>query len=134
MKKVAVLAAALLVALAFWVLPRVWNPIENGPNLESPSAFFGCYQAGSNKLFLTQGDIAVTNTGQSTRVMRFLYLKTDAAINTVNNLQYDTVSNNLRVGKANTGFFYRFDNPSQPSSLLIPDNGGNIRRFARVPC
>lgn len=134
MKKVAVLAAALLVAGAFWLLPRVWNPIENGPDLESPSAFFGCYQAGSNKLFLSQEDIAVTKTGQSTRVMRFLYLKTDAAINTVNNLQYDAVSNNLRVGKADTGFFYRFDNSSKPSALLIPDDGGNVRRLARVPC
>jgi hypothetical protein len=134
MKKVAVLAAVLLVAVAFWLLPRVWNPIENGPDLESPSAFVGCYQAGSNKLFLSQEDITVTRTGQSTRVMRFLYLKTDAAINTVNNLQYDAVGINLRVGKADTGFFYRFDNPSKPSALLIPDDRGNVRRLARVPC
>lgn len=134
MRKLTVAAAVLLVALAFWLLPRVWNPIENGPDLENPRVFFGCYQDGSNKVFISRGDIVVTKTGRRTRVKQFLYLKNDAAINTVNNLQYDADGNNLRVGKAATGFFYQFDNPSKPSTLLIPDDGGNVRRLARVSC
>jgi hypothetical protein len=134
MRKVAVLAAILLAALAFWLFPRIWNPVENGPELENPSAFFGCYQNGPNKLSLSQGYITVTKTDESTRVKRFLYIKNDAAINTVNNLQYDAGGHSLRVGRAATGFFYRFDNPSQPSALLIPDDGGKVRRLARVSC
>lgn len=39
MRKVAVLSAVLLAVLAFWLLPRVWNPVEYGPDWRTPVHF-----------------------------------------------------------------------------------------------
>lgn len=134
MTKFAVFAIAILLIAGFVLLPHIWNPVENGPDVKDPSEFIGCYEAGSNKLILSLRSATVVKTHQRTRVDRFLYLKTDAAISTVNNLQYDASGNDLRIGSATTGFFYRFDRPSKPSALLIPDDGGNVRRLSRVTC
>lgn len=124
----------LTVALLLWLLPYLWQPIEDGPDLEEAETFYGCYQDGPNKLSLSYGDITILRSGQSTKVKRFFYLKNDAAINTVNNLQYVVEQNTLRIGDAETGFFYRFDNPTLPTALLIPDDEGELKKFARAPC
>ena len=89
------------------------------PDLKSLSLFFGSYENGSNKIFLSERDIALTKTYQSTGVKRFLYVKTDAALNSINNLQYGIRENRLKVGDAAKEFFYRFNNSSRPSALLL---------------
>lgn len=129
-----VVISMLPVALLLWLLLYPWQPIEDGPDLEEIETFYGCYQNGPNKLSLSNGDITILRSGQSTKVKRFFYLKSDAAINTVNNLQYVVEQNTLRIGDAETGFFYRFDDPTVPTALLIPDDEGEIRKFARAPC
>lgn len=129
-----IVISVLVVALLLWLLRYVWQPVENGPDLEEADTFYGCYQDGPNKLSLSNGDVTILGSGQSTKVKRFLYLKNDAAINTVNNLQYVTKHNTLQIGDAETGFFYRFDDPSVPTALLIPDDEGGVRKFARAPC
>jgi hypothetical protein len=134
MTRVYILATLLLVAFGSWLLPRIWNSTENGPTLRDPSAFIGCYQSGANRVVLSHQSVTIPRTHQSTRVVRFFYLKNDAAIHTVGNLEYDVGGHNLRVGMASSGFFYTFDNPTEPSALLIPDNGGTIRRLSRVAC
>lgn len=122
----------LIAGLVF--LPRAWNSTRNGPDLGDPSPFVGCYGSGSDRLIITRSRATVVATRKSTSIVRFFYLKTDAAINTVNNLQYDASGNDLRIGGATSGFFYRFDKRSRPSALLIPDDGGNVRTLPRVPC
>lgn len=134
MTKIWILAAVAMSVLAVVLLPHLWQPIENGPNLNDPSALIGCYGSGPERVALTRDRAIVVATRQSTPIVRFFYLKNDAAINTINNLEYDASGNSLRVGRASTGFFYRFDRPSNPSALLIPDDNGNSRALPRVPC
>ena len=129
-----VVGAGILLAAVLALLPRIWNPVENGPDLHDPTSFVGCYGAGSNKVVLTRGSATVVGARQSTQILRFFYLKSDAAINTTNNLQYDAAGRRLRIGDAKTGFFYRFDSPTKPTALLIPDDAGNVRKLLRVPC
>ena len=134
MTRVGILTVVVLVAAGLGFLTHIWNPTENGPNLPNPSAFLGCYESASNKLIITQETITVAKTRQSARIVRFFYLKNDAAIEMVNNLRFDTSGNDLSIGDATTGFFYTFDSWSKPSALLIPDDGGNVRKLSRVPC
>jgi hypothetical protein len=134
MRKIGILAVIIIIAVGLMLFPHIWNSTENGPDLRHPSIFLGCYESGSNRLVLSRRTIAVTKTHQSTQVVRFFYLKNDAAINTVNNLQYDASGSALEIGSADTGFFYKFDNPSKPSALFIPDDGGTVRKLLRVPC
>ena len=134
MTKVYILATLSVIAFGSWILPRIWNSTENGPTLRDPSAFIGCYVSAKDRVVLSNQRVTVTRTRQTTRVVRFFYLKTDAAINTVGNLEYDADGHNLRIGLANTGFFYKFDNSLKPSALLIPDNGGTVRRLSKIAC
>jgi hypothetical protein len=122
-----------LLALAV-VVPRMFNLTENGPDLRDPTAFIGCYGSGADKLILTSTRAAVVKTSQTTRITRYLYLKSNAAINTVNNLQYGADGEGLRIGGAVTGFFYRFDDSSKLSALLLTDDDGNLIRLTRVVC
>jgi hypothetical protein len=126
--------ALIMVLTPFAGLLFLWNSEEYGPTLQDPSAFIGCYQSARNKVILSKETIYLPRTNQNTLVLRFLYLKNKAAIITVSNLEYDIGGYNLRIGTSNTGFFYRFDNPSKPSALLIPDNSGVVRKLMRVAC
>lgn len=134
MSRAGILGVLLLLIAGLVFLPRMWNSTRNGPDLDDPSAFVGCYGSDSDRLILTRTRATVVATRQSTSIVRFFYLKTDVAINTVNNLQYGASGNDLRIGSATSGFFYRFNKPSRPSALLIPDDGGNVRTLPRVPC
>ena len=132
--KVGILAAMALLGGAVPLVSCFWNLVENGPPLKDPQAFFGCYGSEDNRLVLTAESATVTATHQSARIVRFFLLKSDAAIHTVNNLELDTNGRGLRIGSATTGFFYRFNNSSKPSALLVPDDSGNERTLARSPC
>lgn len=134
MNRVIVLIALVLLVAGVALFPHIWNPVENGPDLRDSTPFIGCYASGANRLVLAPQSATVVATHQRTQIVRFFYLKTEAAINTVNNLEYDAAGKSLRVGTAQTGFFYRFDTPTKPSAILIPDDGGNVRTLLRVPC
>jgi len=61
-------------------------------------------------------------------------LKSDAVVNTVNDLRLDASGKGLHVGNANTGFFYKFNNATKPSAIIIPDDSGNEQVLPRVRC
>ena len=134
MNKFWILLALVLLASGIVLAPHIWNSTENGPDIVDPSVFLGCYGSRTDKITVEQNLITVARTHQSIRIVRFFYLKTEAAVETIRNLEIDVNSNNLHVGQASTGFFYKFDDQYRPSALLVPDDGGTLRRLNRINC
>ena len=129
-----IITAAIIFVAAIFLISRVWNPVENGPDSVNPRPFLGCYSSGADRLILKTGSATVLDGGQSTIIERFLTLKSVAAIQTVNDLRLDASGNHLRIGSATSGFFYRFDSSSKPSALIIPDDDGTERILSRIAC
>ncbi len=107
---------------------------RNGPDLKNTSVFIGCYARGGQTIFISRDRVRIGTRGQYTKIVRFLFLKENAAINTINNIEYDSVKSLVKIGNGHTGFFYNFDNPERPSYLSIPDQGGVDYRFYRSSC
>lgn len=134
MTKIWILPILILFILIIFLTPYIWNFKENGPDINRPSIFFGCYGPSTNRLIITHHELAIDRTGQKTPIVRFFYLKTEAAIELVQNLELDANGDALHVGEQATGFFYNFDSPYRPTALLIPDDEGTLRRLDRVKC
>lgn len=133
MRPFIITAVALTVASIFLV-SRLWNSVELGPDLDNPQAFVGCYGSRAERITVNSTDVTVPSQGQSTKIKRYLILKRNVVINTVNNLRLDENGKGLSVGTANTGFFYKFKDATNPSAIIIPDDSGNERVLPRVPC
>lgn len=134
MNRLFIILSIIFLITATWLFTYIWNPIENGPSISKPSIFFGCYQSGSNKILISRKSIIIIEKSKSISIVRFFYLKNKAAIETIENLDYSTITDKLTIGRAESGFFYTFDSYSKPSILLIPDNAGIIRNFSRISC
>ncbi len=133
MKPFIITAVALIIA-AIFLVSRLWHPVELGPDLDNPKAFFGCYGSRSEKVAVKGTDVAVPSQGQHTKVKRYLILKRDVVVNTVNDLRLDSSGKNLSVGNADTGFFYKFNSDTKPTAIIIPDDSGVERVLSRVRC
>lgn len=134
MNRLFIILSISFLATATWFFVRIWNPIENGPDISKPSIFLGCYQSGLNKMLISRKSITLIGKNKSISIVRFFYLKNKAAIETIENLEYNPITDKLSIGSAKSGFFYTFDSYSRPSIILIPDNTGNIRKFSRISC
>jgi len=126
--------ALILVVAVIGLLSSIWVSKENGPDIANPQKFFGCYGSKDNKIKINNSTLASIDEKNRTKIKRFLILKSDETINTVNDLSLSAGGDDLRVGTATTGFFYKFDKSSKPPALLIPDDHGNERPLSRVPC
>ena len=129
-----IITAMALTIVAIFLVSRLWSPDELGPDLAKPKAFFGCYGSRAEQVTVNSTDVAVPSLGQKTKIKRFLMLKRDAVVNTVNNFRLDASGKSLSVGNANTGFFYKFDSDTEPTAIIIPDNSGVERVLPRVRC
>lgn len=129
-----IITAVALTIAAIFLVSRLWNPVELGPNLANPEVFFGCYGSQVEKVVVDSTTVAVPSQGQNTKIERYLMLKHDAVVNTVNNLRLDSSGKSLSVGKSDTGFFYKFDSDTKPTAVVIPDDSGVERFLPRVSC
>lgn len=129
-----IITAVVLTTAAILLVSRLWSPVELGPDLANPKAFFGCYGSQAKKVIVNSTDVAVPSAGQRTKIKRYLMLKRDAVVNTVNDLRIDARDKSLSVGNADTGFFCKFNNDVQPTAIIIPDDSGVERVLPRVRC
>lgn len=126
--------AVVSIVAALFLVPRVWNPVETGPDIANPQAFFGCYGSLAKRVTVNSTDATVPSQGKKTKIKRYLLLKDNAVINTVNNLQIDDRGRSLSIGKAGTGFYYKFNDDTRPTAIIIPDDRGVERLLPRVRC
>lgn len=129
-----IITAIALTIAAIFLVSRLWNPVELGPDLANPKVFFGCYGSQVEKVVVGSTDVTVSAQGRRTKVKRYLMLKRDPVVNTVNNLQIDASDKRLSVGNADTGFFYKFNSNTKPTAIIIPDDKGMERMLPRVSC
>ena len=129
-----IITAVALTIAAIFLVSRLWNPVELGPDLANPEKFFGCYGSQAEKVTVNSTDVAVPSRGQNTKVKRYLMRKRDAVVSTVNDLRLDASGKSLSVGNADTGFFYKFDSDAKPTAIIIPDDSGVERVLPRVRC
>ena len=128
------ITAVVLIAATIFLASRIWQSEEYGPNIANSRAFYGCYASGGNRIDLNNGRAIIVGSGESTKIKRLLILKSDAVINTVNDLRLDSTGGIPHVGPASTGFFYKFDDPLKPSALVIPDDKGTEYALRRAAC
>ncbi len=133
MKPFVVTAIALTIA-AIFLVSRLWVSVELGPDLANPKVFYGCYGSQAGKIIVNSTDVGVPSQGQKTMIKRYLILKRDAVVNTVNDLRLDADGKSLSVGNADTGFFYKFNSDTKPKAIIIPDDNGVERVLPRVRC
>lgn len=129
-----IITAVVLTIAAILLVSRLWNSAELGPDLASPMVFFGCYGSQTEKVTVNNTDVGVPSQGQNTKIKRYLMLKGDAVVNTVNDLRLDAAGKSLSVGNADTGFFYKFNSDTKPTAIVIPDDNGVERVLPRVRC
>jgi hypothetical protein len=129
-----ILTAVALTIVATFLVSRLWNPVDLGPDLANPKAFFGCYGSQAEKVTVNGTDVAVPSQGQNTKIKGYLMLKRDAVVHTVNNLRLDASGKSLSVGNADTGFFYKFNSDTKPTAIIIPDDSGVEKVLPRVRC
>lgn len=129
-----IITAAALTIAAILLISRLYNSVALGPDLADSKAFFGCYGSQDEKVTVNSTDVAILSQGHSTKVKRYLMLKRDAVVNTVNDLRLDANGKNLSVGNADSGFFYKFDSNTKPTAFIIPDDSGVERVLPRVRC
>jgi len=129
-----IITAMALTIVAILLVSRLWSPVELGPDLANPRAFFGCYGSRAKQVTVNSTDVSAPSQGQKTKIKRYLMLKRDAVVYTVNDLQLDANGKSLSVGNADTGFFYKFDSDTKPTAIIIPDDNGVERLLPRVSC
>ncbi len=134
MMKPFIISAVVLICAAIFLASRLWNPVELGPDIADPQAFFGCYGSQAKRVTVNSTDATVPSQGRKTKIKRYLLLKDNAVINTVNDLRIDTRGRSLSVGNADTGFFYKFNDDTKPTAIIIPDDSGVERVLPRVRC
>lgn len=78
---------------------------EIGPKIGDPSRFFGCYKAASQIIRISDKSVRIVGNDQSTPVKRFLVLKDNFAVNTVNNIVVSADYGSVSTGRADSGFF-----------------------------
>ncbi len=129
-----IITAVVLIFAAILLVSRLWNPVELGPDIAKPQAFFGCYGSQAERVTVNSTVATVPSQAQKTKIKRYLLLKDNAVINTVNNLQIDARGKILSVGNADTGYFYKFNDDTKPTAIIIPDDSGVERVLPRVRC
>ena len=129
-----IITAVALSIVAIFLVSRLWSPVELGPDLANAKAFFGCYGSQAEKVTVSSTDVAVPSQGQKTKIKRYLMVKRDAVVNTVNDLRLDASGKSLSVGNADTGFFYKFNSDTKPTAIIIPDDSGVQWVLPRVRC
>lgn len=129
-----IITAAALTIAAIFLVSRLWNTVGLGPDLANPKAFFGCYGSQADKISVNSTNVAVPSQRQTTKIKRYLMLKRDAVVNTVNDLRLDTRGESLSVGHRDTGFFYKFNSDVKPTAIIIPDDSGVERVLPRIRC
>ncbi|RYF31859.1 MAG: hypothetical protein EOO38_31395 [Cytophagaceae bacterium] len=107
---------------------------ENGPTIKDPSRFLGCYKAANHIIRVSDKTVVITGAEQSTPIKRFLILKDDYALNTVNNIVVSADSGSVSIGRANSGFFYSLIDEPSFKAISIPDNAGRLKKFRKVGC
>lgn len=129
-----IITAVVLIFAAIILVSRLWNPVELGPDIANPQAFFGCYGSQAQMVTVNSTDATVPYQRQKTKIKKYILLKDNAVINTVNNLRIDARGNSLSVGNADTGFFYKFYDDRKPTAIIIPDDSGVERVLPRGHC
>ncbi|RYF12817.1 MAG: hypothetical protein EOO77_16830 [Oxalobacteraceae bacterium] len=129
-----IITAVALTLAAVFLVSRLWNPVELGPDLANSQAFFGCYGSQAEGIAVNSTNVVVRSQNESTKIKRYLLLKRDAVINTVNNLRLDASGKKLSIGDADTGFFYKFNSDTKPTAIIIPDDSGVERILPRIHC
>jgi hypothetical protein len=129
-----VITAMILAVISTALVSRIWNSKPYGPDVANFQIYLGCYGVGGDRIVIQNGRVSVARDGQSTTIIRFHMLKSDAVINTVNDLRLNASGADLRVGTASSGFFYKFDNALRPSALLVPDDRGIEHALPRTVC